>query len=459
MPDAPYLPRYHTTAPKKSFSLAQPHTSNLIYGDGLPYHGFLRSFSLADLPTLEWNKLGGLAIFILMPSFAPFEDEPPFLSHKTIVKQLVSLLRYSKKNNKVTTIWLAYCSRSNVADCEFASILDRRIDIIPALSFLYVTVVCSIVHLAYRHPDTHEIVEHPDPLDYPLILMHLSSIPLPKQHVPRTIEFYPKCMPDVVPGLDLYVPTPSLFQLRIDIPSRVTLEVEGNEVVWDITGTLPLILLLNGLSPDDTSTVLKDIVAPKITKEFWPVVVNASPEGYKIFNFHVPIHILSRFYDEQEALAEMDVSLGLLHSSVKQNSIVISHQPRFVKNAPKKRKMPSNEVRDAVQMNSTLRKKFTFLVLLNKYDVLGMVHDPMLIQPAVQEIENFGDMIVVSATTQQRMIARDITRNVSPPHVLIRFPPTLAIPDVLRSSGTFGPVETHQLFQQSGMLLVKYQSF
>ena len=149
----------------------------------------------------EWNKLAGLAIFILSPSFAPFEDEPPFLSHKTIVKQLVSLLRYSKKNNKVTTIWLAYCSRSSVADCEFASILDRRINIIPALSFLYVTVVCSIVDLAYRHPDTHEIVDHPSPLDHPLILMHLSSIPLPKQHVPCTIEFYLKCMPDVVRAL------------------------------------------------------------------------------------------------------------------------------------------------------------------------------------------------------------------------------------------------------------------
>ena len=109
-------------------------------------------------------------------------------------------------------------------------------------------------------------------------------------------------------------------------------------------------------------------------------------------------------------------------------------------------------------MNSTLWKKFTFLVLLNKYHLLGMVHDPMLIQPAVQEIQNLRDMILVSATAQQRMIARDITRNVSPPHVLIRFPPTLAIPGVLPSAATFGPVETHQLFRQSGMLVVKYQS-
>ena len=212
---------YHDTTPlppKHLFASLNPTPQILICGDGLPYHGFLRSFSLLDLPTLEWNKLAELAILILLPSFAPFEDEPPFLSHKTIVKQLVSLLCYSKKDNKVTTIWSAYCSCSNVADFTFASILDRRIDIIPALSFLYVTVVCSIVHLAYRDSDTHEIIEHASPLDHPLILMHLSSIPLPKQHVPRTIEFHPKCMPDVVPGLDLYVATPSHFQLRIDIP-------------------------------------------------------------------------------------------------------------------------------------------------------------------------------------------------------------------------------------------------
>ena len=120
--------------------------------------------------------------------------------------------------------------------------------------------------------------------------------------------------------------------------------------------------------------------------------------------------------------------------------------------------MVSNEVRDAITMNSTLLKKFSFLVLLNKYDVFGMVHDPILIQPAVQEIENLGDMIVVSATTQQRLMARNIARQVSPPHVLIRFPPIYAISDVLRSAATFGPVETHQMFQQSGMLLVKYQA-
>ena len=47
---------YHDTTPlppKDLLASLNPTPQILIYGDGLPYHGFLRSFSLADLPTLE----------------------------------------------------------------------------------------------------------------------------------------------------------------------------------------------------------------------------------------------------------------------------------------------------------------------------------------------------------------------------------------------------------------------
>ena len=72
---------------------------------------------------MEWNRLAGLTVFVMLPSLSPFDDEPPFYSHKTIVKQLVSLLRFSKKNGKTTHIWLAYISNSNVADSIFARLL------------------------------------------------------------------------------------------------------------------------------------------------------------------------------------------------------------------------------------------------------------------------------------------------------------------------------------------------
>ena len=120
--------------------------------------------------------------------------------------------------------------------------------------------------------------------------------------------------------------------------------------------------------------------------------------------------------------------------------------------------MPSNEIRTAIEMNPPLYRKFAFLVLLNKYDLLGMVHEPMLIQPTVQEVEDLGDLICVSAQTQQRVFAKEVAKVVEPPYTLVCFFPTFSTKDVLKSAASFGPVESHQLFQQSGILLVKYQS-
>ena len=120
--------------------------------------------------------------------------------------------------------------------------------------------------------------------------------------------------------------------------------------------------------------------------------------------------------------------------------------------------MPSNEVRTAIELNRPLYRKFAFLVLLNKYDILGIVHDPMLIQPAVEEIENLGEMICVSAHTNNRVFAKDFSREVRPPYVMAQYPPTLDVRDVLKSAATLGPVESHQIFQQSGQVMVKYQA-
>ena len=120
-----------------------PPPQILLSGDGLPYRGFLRTLSIADIHGLDWSKLIGLVSFLLLPVFSPFQDEGPFLAHKTYVKNVVNMLRDAKKQNKATTVWLAYTSRSNVADAELATLLDRRIDLIPSLPFFFVNSVPS----------------------------------------------------------------------------------------------------------------------------------------------------------------------------------------------------------------------------------------------------------------------------------------------------------------------------
>ena len=186
-----------------------PTPQVLVYGDDLTYPGFLRSFSIDDLPNMERNKLAGMTTFIMLPIVAPFDDEPSFYSHKTIVKQVVSLLRFSKKQDKATTIWLAYCSRKNATDSSFATLINRCIDLIPTLSFLFLSVVCPIIHLASRDPASNTITAHTSPLDHPFILLQLTSSALPKKPVVRTVEFPPRQRTSETPAsMSIYHPQP-----------------------------------------------------------------------------------------------------------------------------------------------------------------------------------------------------------------------------------------------------------
>ena len=470
--DKMHFPKSMFSLPHQPYTTTRPHCPHPTYlrlstpprkssflETACPTTGFRKGFFIADMPNFEWNKLIGLVSFAILPNFAPFQDEPPFFSHRTIVKQIVAMLRAAKKQDKPPTFWLAYNARSNVADFELASVLHRRIDLVSSLGFLWLSVVCQVVHMGVRSPNTHHISSAPTPLDQPSVLFQLTSSPLPRNHIPQTIGYFPRNVDPTEPlPPTVHTPQSSLIQVCVNVPINIKRKVDGLEVKWHISGSLPLMVMLNGLNPDDISTVLKELTIPRITKAFWHVVVNSAPDGYKLFDFFVPFDVLGNFYDEQPALMDMGVSIGPLDRSVKESALIITHQPRFQKSGLRRRKIPSDEVRTAIKLNPPLYRKFAFLVLLNKYYVLGMVHDPMLIQPAVQEIENLGEMICVSAHTNNRVFAKDLSREVSPPYVVARYPPTLDVRDVLKSAATFGPVESHQIFQQSGQGMVNHQA-
>ena len=412
--------------------------------------------ALYRLPTstaLNGPKLIGLVSFLLLPAFSQFQDEGPLLVPKKYVKNVVNILRHAKKQNKATTGWLAYTSRSNGADAELTTLLNRRIDLIPSLPFLFFSIVCPVIHLAYRHTESRGIMDSPSPHDMPLIIFKLTSSQFPKGHVPNVVEFYPRThSDDTRPETPLFTPTQSLCQIRLDVPTEIIRTINGQETKWNISGSLPLMLLINRLSPDDSPTILHNLSAPRISKGHWPVAVSSPPEGYKVYDFDVPMDVLAKFYEEQLALAHMDIRFGLLHSCIKEASVIVTHQPPFQKGAPRRSKMPESEIRTAIEMNPHLSKKLEFAVFVNKYDLLVMVKEEILPHPTIQEIEELGDMLVISAVTQQRIHARGVVRSVEPPYALVRFSPAYSLADVLKSVASFGPVHSHQLVQQAGLL-------
>ena len=98
---------YHDTSPLPPPDLLaalSPSQQILLFGDELPYRGFLKCFSIADTANFEYNKLIGLVSFAILPNLAPFQDELPFPSHRTIVKQIVAMLRAAKEQEKITTV-------------------------------------------------------------------------------------------------------------------------------------------------------------------------------------------------------------------------------------------------------------------------------------------------------------------------------------------------------------------
>ena len=142
----------------------------------------------------------------------------------------MATLPTAKKMQKQTTILLAYESRADVSDVEPATILDRRIDLIPALGFLWLFVVCPIAHYATRHSDSEQIFTSPSPTDHPLILFELTSFSLPKSHIPKTIGYFPRDvdLPDSHPTI--HKPKSTLYHLRLDVPTEKNKEIDGTEV-------------------------------------------------------------------------------------------------------------------------------------------------------------------------------------------------------------------------------------
>ena len=110
--------------------------------------------------------------------------------------------------------------------------------------------------MGVRCPNTHHISTAPSPLDQPLVLFQLTSSPLPRNHVPDNHRYFPKYFDPSEPiPPTVHTPKSTVFQVSVDVPIDSTREVDGLEVKWHISGSLPLMLMLNGLNPNDISTV------------------------------------------------------------------------------------------------------------------------------------------------------------------------------------------------------------
>ena len=195
-----------------------------------------------------------------------------------------------------------------------------RIDLLPLKPWVNQTVICPQPFPAMREKVTKNVYHAALPLEHPIILLQLQSmLSTSKSTSPFIIHLNPP--PSLV---DVVVPEPTLFPVRIDVP----IETDGeDESARKFRTPLDLMLLINGCGPDDMSTDLRAMTQPLITKEFWPQLAKSPPSDHLLFDIFVDRHTLDEFYTNQNFLASVNVHWGLLHSRISTRTVIITHNP------------------------------------------------------------------------------------------------------------------------------------
>ena len=119
-------------APPDLFQFISEHRDTpvdvLLTGDGAPYLSATQveqrsettptfvpgiSYSIADygMANFAWSSLVGKTTLLLVPDFAPWQDEAPFLSPKTFVQACVKVLEEGKTQGSVTNIYFGSLRR------------------------------------------------------------------------------------------------------------------------------------------------------------------------------------------------------------------------------------------------------------------------------------------------------------------------------------------------------------
>ena len=120
--------------------------------------------------------------------------------------------------------------------------------------------------------------------------------------------------------------------------------------------------------------------------------------------------------------------------------------------------MQSPQIRDAILLCRQLSKQFEFLVCLNTFDLLALVHDAITIPGLAQGLDQLSKLQVVSALSQEKISPHVQLKAVQPPYGIARFPPSYAVPQGLHVASNFGPIATHHTFPNAGTIMVKYEN-
>ena len=427
--------------------ISNSHREALVEAD-LPIFEPLQTYCVADHPSFDWDCLVGKTTLVLLPDYSPFKDDPPFFSHKTFVNACTSVLKTAKVQSKPTHIYFAYMCRQSPTNERLAPMLDKRIDLIPLAAWCRQIYVFPMICMSKRDSDLR-LTPGTVPSPTPMIIQHLFSGVNPG-HVPGIASHFLHGDVQENAEFGIVAPQSMLVHVRIDSP-----RVLPNDD-YQVTCALDLIRRLNKLGPDDGSTVLRGMVNPRYPATYIPRPVSSAPDGYAVWDWHVPPDVLMALMADEEELREDEISWSIIDGS--ERTVTLSHVPAWVKGAPRAPKRQASSIRDSLYTDKSLAGKFASLTFTSKYDVLAQLNEGVNKTVMASQLKNLDNIVMQCPITHKTIAANGKITRVEPPQVIVCYPPSYAPAQVVQLMAAFGPVLSHQPMPVAGQLLVTFSS-
>ena len=127
--------------------------------------------------------------------------------------------------------------------------------------------------------------------------------------------------PDMPP-----VPPPLAEDTAIQVILNATTISPTDQQARPLTG-LRLLMVLNGMDPNEASTTLRHAPLLRYPTHFVPLVKRNSPNDVTIAHYHVPPSIVQNLTDDTDMLKEMGIEWAVM-SEPFLGTLLISHVPR-----------------------------------------------------------------------------------------------------------------------------------
>ena len=218
---------------------------------------------------------------------------------------------------------------------------------------------------------------------------------------------------------------------------------------------MDLLRRLNHLNPEDGSTILASLAAPRYPITYRPLLVTPCPTGYTVFDWHVPLSILECLRQDEPELLEDRINWSLIGQG--DRTVILSHFPAWIKGEKRPQKYEASVVRDTLIADRHTMSKFQSVAFINKYNILAQMAHGVNRSILAASLKSLDGIRIVDPSTNSAVPTSGKVSVVFPPQVLVCYLPSFDPQAVLHCVAAFGPIRSHQALPTAGQCLVNYE--